>query len=441
MRYLLLLSLSVSVTAHAETLTFEQTMTLVAQSPAVRSAAQNAELERRGRNVARSPVRLSLGSGVRGSSGFGGPDETEAGVTFDPVTLAATLNVVPVGPNATAAERADAGVRLAETATTDALQDTLLSAAEQHLSALRNADRTAVLQAQIETARFALAGVQARLRAGAAGEDELLAAQLALAGAESDLATALRQGAEILGTLALTLGVDVSGVRGPVPAGAALGPYNLGARLERRSDVQEATAAVREAERAAADARFGTLPTGTLGVGYSGSAGGQNVTLGAAIGSESGFQPSLSASYQPFGDAINDSAPRSGFSASLSVSITLDPATPTVLETAALRVAQARADLGNVRALARLEVLSREREHAAASASLELAARQLELGNRLLAGVQARFELGLVAPLELKQAQGAQLEAQGARDMAQDAVLLARLRLARALAIELENVL
>ncbi len=53
----------------------------------------------------------------------------------------------------------------------------------------------------------------------------------------------------------------------------------------------------------------------------------------------------------------------------------------------------------------------------------------------------ARFELGLVAPLELKQAQVAQLEAELARDGAQDAVLLARLRLARALAIELEEVL
>ncbi len=431
MRYLLLLSLSVSAAAHAETLTFAQTVALVAQSPAARSAAQNAELARRGRDVSRSPVNLSLSSGVQGS-GFGDPDDPGAGVTFDPVTLAATLNVVPVGPNATAAERVDAGVTLAESAYTGTLQDTLLSAAEQHLDALRSADRTTALRRQVGVARFALEGVQARLRAGAAGEDEALAAQLALAGAESELATSLREGAEALGSLTLTLGVDVSGVQGPVPAGAALTAYVLEAQLERRSDVQTATAAVREAELAADDTRFGTLPTGTLGVGYSRSAGGQNVALGAAVSSESGFQPSLSASYGPA------DAPGGGFSASLGVRITLDPATPAVLDMAALRVTQARADLDDVRALARLEVVSRER--AAAETSLELAVRQLELSHRLLAGVRARFELGLVAPLELRQAQVAQLEAELARDGAQDAVLLARLRLARALAIELENV-
>lgn len=430
----LLLSLSAGLSAHAETLTFAQTVALVAQSPAVRSAAQGAELARRGRDIDRSPVSLSLSSGVQ--AGTVGDAAAASDVIFDPVTLAATLNVVPVGPSATAAERADAGVTLAETTYADVLEDTLLSAVEGHLNALRNADRTAALREQVEVARFALAAVRARLRAGAAGEDELLAAQLALAGAESDLATSLREEAEALGTLTLTLGVDVSGVRGPVPT-STVGPYDLEAQLGRRGDVRAATSAVREAELAAADARFATLPTGTLGVGYSRSAGGQNVALGASIGSESGFQPSLSASYQPFAD----DATGSGFSASLGVSVPLDPATPTVLDTAALGVTQAQADLDNVRALARLEVSSRERELAAAESGLGLAARQLELSRRLREGVRARFELGLVTPLELKQAAAAQLEAELTQDVARDAVLLARLRLARALALKLEDVL
>ena len=430
----------VCAAAHAETLTFAETVALAARSPAVRSAAQNAELARRGRDIDRSPLSLSLSSGVRGSTGSvsNAVEATETGVAFDPVTLAATLNVVPVGPNATAAERMDAAVMIAETAYADVLEDTLLSAVEQHLSALRNADEERVLREQVEVARFALSGVQARLRAGAAGEAEVLAAQLALAGAESDLATTLREGAEDLGTLTLTLGVDVGKVQGPVPVGAALEPFDLEAQLGRRGDVRAAILAVREAELAAADARFGTLPTGTLGVGYIRSAGGQGVALGASIGSESGFQPQLSASYGPYED---DAVTRGAFSASLGVSITLDPATPAVLDTAALRVTQAQAALDNVRALARLEVSTRLRELAAAEASLGLAARQLELSARLLAGVRERFELGLVTPLELKQAEGAQLEARLAQDVAQDAVLLARLRLARALAFTVQDVL
>ena len=123
------------------------------------------------------------------------------------------------------------------------------------------------------------------------------------------------------------------------------------------------------------------------------------------------------------------------------MSVPLDPVTPKVLETAALRVTQARTDLTNTLALARLELGSRQRELGAAEASLDLTARQLELSGQLLSGVQKRFELGLIAPLELKQAKQGRLAAQLTRARAQDAVLLARLRLARALALSLENLL
>ena len=123
------------------------------------------------------------------------------------------------------------------------------------------------------------------------------------------------------------------------------------------------------------------------------------------------------------------------------MSVPLDPVTPKILETAALRVTQARTDLTNTLALARLELSSRQRELAAAEASLDLVARQLGLSKQFLGGVQKRFELGLIAPLELKQAQQSRLVAQLAQAKVNDAVLLTQFRLARALALNLEDLL
>ena len=237
--------------------------------------------------------------------------------------------------------------------------------------------------------------------------------------------------------LTSVLGVAVDGVVGSVKVKPVSQPGDPNGQLERRGDVIRARLALREAELAEADTRFGLLPSGAASVGYTRSVGGQEVALGASVGSDTAFQPSVSVGYQPFSTQADGGA----FSASLGVSVPLDPVTPKVLETAALRVTQARTDLTNTLALARLELGSRQRELAAAEASLDLAARQLRLSQQLLAGVRRRFDLGLIAPLELKQAEQSRLAAQLTRARAQDAVLLAQLRLARTLALNLEDLL
>ena len=437
---LLLLSFTA---VHAETLTLQRVLTLLPQSPAVQTAAQEVELARRARDIERAPLSLNLSGGVRATTGAaaigddGLPLADAEPIAVDPITLSATLNVVPLGPNATASERADDAVTQAEATYVDAREDALLAAVEGYLNALRNAQEEKVLRRGAEVARFALEGVRAKLKAGAAGEAEVLEAQLALAQAESDLATSLRAGAEGLGTLTSVLGVAVDGVVGSVKVKSIPQPRDLKGQLERRGDVIRARLALREAELAEADTRFGLLPNGTASVGYSRSVGGQEVALGALVGSETAFQPSVSASYQPFSTAADGGA----FSASLGVSVSLDPVTPKIVETAALRVTQARTDLTNTLALARLELSSRRRELAAARASLDLTARQLGLSQQLLAGVQKRFTLGLIAPLELKQAEQGRLTAQLTQARAQDAVLLARLRLVRTLSLKLEDLL
>ena len=428
---------------HAEALTLQQVLTLVPQSPAVQTAAQEVELARRARDIERSPLSLDLSSGVRAAIGTAALDDgglpiADADpIAIDPITLSATLNVVPLGPNVTASERVDDAVTQAETVYLDAREDTLLAAVEGYLNALRNAQGERVLRRGAEVARFALDGVRARLEAGAAGEAEILEAQLVLAQAESDLATSLREDAEGLGTLTSVLGVAVDGVTGPVKVKAIPQTRDLDGQLEHRGDVLRARLALREAELAEADTQFGLLPSGTASLGYSRSVGGQEVALGASVGSESAFQPSVSLGYQPFSAAADGG----NFSASLGVSVPLDPVTPKVLETVALQVTQARTALENTRSLARLELSSRQRELAAAEASLDLTARQLELSRQLLAGVQKRFELGLIAPLELKQAEQNRLTAQLTQARAQDAVLLAHLRLARTLSLNLEDLL
>ena len=428
---------------HAETLTLPQVLTLIPRSPAVQTAAQDVDLARQARDIERSPLSLNLGGGVRAATGAavigndGLPIADAMPITLDPITLNATLDVVPLGPNEAAGERADAAVTQAETVYQDAREDTLLAAVEGYLNALRQAQEERVLRRGAEVARFALDGVRARLEAGAAGEAEVLAAQLDLAQAESDLATSLREGAEGLGVLTSVLGIAVDSVSGSVKVKPVPQPGDPNGQLERRGDVIRARLALREAELAEADTRFGLLPSGTASFGYSRSVGGQEVALGASVGSDTAFQPSVSVGYQPFSTVTDGGA----FSASLGVSVPLDPVRPAVLETAALRVTQAHTDLTNTLALAKLELSSRQRELAAAEASLDLTARQLELSSQLLAGVQRRFDLGLIAPLELKQAEQGRLAAQLTQARAQDAVLLAQLRLARALALDLEDLL
>ena len=291
---------------HAETLTLQGVLTLIARSPAVQTAAQDVELARRARDIERSPLSLNLSGGISAATGTaavgddGLPIADADPIAVDPITLSATLNVVTLGPNATASERADAVVTQAETVYLDTREDTLLAAVKGYLNALRNAQQQDVLRHGAEVARFALDGVRARLEAGAAGEAEVLEAQLALAQAESDLATSLREGAEGLGTLTSVLGVAVDGVTGSVKVKPVTKPADLAAQLERRGDVLQARLALREAELAEADTRFGLLPSGTASVGYSRSVGGQEVALGASVGSDSAFQPSVSVGYQPF---------------------------------------------------------------------------------------------------------------------------------------------
>ena len=126
--------------AHAETLTLPQVLTLIPQSPAVVTAAQDLELAQQTRDIERSPLSLNLSGGVRAATGAavigndGLPIADAGPITLDPITLNATLDVVPLGPNATAAgERADAAVTQAETVYQDAREDTLLAAVEGYL--------------------------------------------------------------------------------------------------------------------------------------------------------------------------------------------------------------------------------------------------------------------------------------------------------------------
>lgn len=417
--------------AQAAPLPLTELAVRVSESPAVQLAEQGVRLARGARDRERVPVRLNLSGGVR-------LGEVETGVAsplaLDPVSLDATLNVVPFGPARAALGRADAALLAAELDLHDARQEGLLTATEGFLAALRGAEEETVLRHSAETARLELGAVRARLSAGAAGENDLLEAQLTLAEAEGALADALLGGAEALGTLSLTLGAEIRAVAGPVPRAEGLLRGAYPEDLERRSDVQRARLRLQEARIADAEVRFGAFPQGSVSVGYAGSVGGQGLEVAGSVGSESGFQPALSLRYTP-------AAPPDGgaLSASLGVSVTLDPALPGLLEASALGVAQAEAELERTRSLAALELKSRERELRAAEAARTLAAQGLELSERLFDGVQQRFELGLVAPADLRRAEGAQLAAALAQRRAEDAVLLAQLRLARALGADLQG--
>ena len=466
----LLVAIQPSLLAGAQggPLGFEEALALALESPTVALAETNLDLARRQLEVVASPLSAQLSGGYTNTRGaLESPifPEAESLSTsgLDPLALTTTINVVPFGPRFDNAQRARWGVLRAESGLRDAQADALLDASGRYLSALRAAQTAALRGSEVEQAATILEATRERLEAGAASDFEVAQAEVALGQARSDLSEAERGEVQALSALSLTLGVSVAAVADELGGGAAGdGGEPGGARGEaqpveetglsadpltgsldsllNRSDVQEARLNVLEQELTARATLRDNLPGGSLSLGYTRNVNTRALQAGVAYSTigPNGYQPALSFSYDPNAQSLLDEAEAraSSVSVSLDVSVPLDLRLSAALRAARLNVEASRMQAERVLELAELEAAGARDNVAAARASLEVAGDLLEQSRAALEAAQSRFELGLISPLELSQAQIDAAEAALTYARAGDALLTARLELARALALD-----
>lgn len=427
--------------AQAAPLDFNDALTLALAGPSLEVAGLQLALAQKQLEIAASPVTAELSGGysatwgVLDAPGLPAPQRLdERG--FDPFALTAAFNVVPFGPRYDQVQRARLNVLRAEQALRDERARLALEVTRHFLGALRAEQQLVLAERQLALAEESLAATKVRQEAGAATSAQLLQAELAVRRALHEVAEAERAKAQALASLSLSVGSTVSAVAGDVPMVVAPATDDLG-RLAERGDVLAARLALAEAELTAAAALRDNLPSGSVSLSYLRQQGEQRLGVGAGFDTR-GYQPSLSVTFDPSAAPTGNlpDAVASSVRLGISARIPLDSALPAALEAAALAVEQAALQLMLTIARAELELASRQRELAAAEAGLALSEALLAQSRQLAQETSARYELGLVSVLERDQAELGVLEAELATARARDAVLLARLALIIALALD-----
>lgn len=407
-------------------LSFPQAMTLAAAAPAVRLAEGALELARGQLGAASAFVSGGLSAGYTQNLT---PDQEGS---FDPVTATATLNVLPFGDAADAAKQAEWAVQEAEAALDAARAAAVVETATGYLEALRLGQEENALEAAVGVAETALEATQTRREAGAASTADLLNVQIALSGAQNDLAEVALGEDQALAALSQTLGVNVAAVAGEPPTVTLPTLENLQTLLETRADVLAARLAVERANLARAAALRGALPSGSVGLGY----GDGDLQLGAGFSTES-FQPSLKLSYDPDGLPGEPTEPTEpGLSASVGVSIPLDSGVGADLSVAETALRNAELGLEQARAQAALELQAVQNQLVTTENSLAAGRALVEQRQLALETTRTRLRLGLVPAYEVERAEAELLDARVQRGRLEDNVLLARLLLLQTLALD-----
>ncbi len=421
-------------------LSFEDALSQALKSPNVILAQSQLELAKRQLAVASSLISAEISAGYSASWGeLNAPSLSEPQSLddsgFDPLTLNATLNVIPFGPNYERIQRARYGLTQAQKTLEDERTNAVIDVTQRYLTALRARQEEDVEALNVELALLELEAVSARLEVGAANEAQVLQAEIALSQAENDLATARRESVQVLASLSLALGMPLSAVAGEPPT-SKTPELSTELALDRRSDVINARLAVAEAELNAASTLRENLPSGSFNIDYVSSSDTQSFSLGAGFDTRS-FQPSLSSGLDF--DYENPGAPPEASSQSLSLRlglrIPLDVALSDALAAARLSVEQSQQREAQTLELAKLDIDNQQSSLQAAEAGLALAQKLLTQSEQAAKDAEQRFELGLTTVLDLKRAELSAAEAALNYDRSRDIVLLARLQLAKALAM------
>lgn len=434
---------------------FEQVLSLARQGPSVQLAAMALQQAEARRDASFGNLSASLKVGYSVTVGErNGASANDA--SFDPINLAATLNVVPYGPVWDGYVSAERAVRGAQLSLEDSRRQATADAASAYLVVLRaqqqvDVDRSAAALAQANQEHVEALAVKGDANAAAVLAAQLAATQAQATSADDSLSleAALAQLGEVIGQAVSAVEGEPPAVKAPARppttgttgadqarADAVPGPADadLASALARRSDVIKAQFDVDSAEASRAANQRNVLPKASLSADVRGGDG--TTSWSGGLGYDTGsFQPSLNASVSPGGSA-GSATNGTTLTLALGVTIPLDTATPPTLQANDLAVSAARARLTQVRDAATLAIRSAQRTLASRQRSADLARQQRRQRALLLEQAEKRFALGLVAQVDVDQAKIDLARSEIAASQADDAVLNARMNLALALGLD-----
>jgi HAE1 family hydrophobic/amphiphilic exporter-1 len=419
-------------TTSGASLTFEQALRSAMRAPDVQSAEAGLTIAR-SRLTARTATVQGNVSVDAGSSW----DLANGGNTLSAsVGANATFNVLPYGPSQDALERAQASVTRAEAALRSTTGATVVAVAGEYLTALRADQQVAVQQEALALAQAKLQAEQARNQAGAASDADVLAAQLDVAGAADDLASAQRSARRALSALSQTLGMQVGAADGGTGAAIDAAALAADADLSKRADVIGASLDVASARLDLQGARRDTGISVDTALSFSGSTDTTGVKLSAGFDTAS-FQPTVGATVS----VTTGGATSSSLSAGVGLTIPIDGGSGATVAAYQTALELANAQLARTRDAASVDVADARRNLEGETQQLSLQEQLAAQAGTILEQTRQRFELGLVSVLDVQTANLSLHQAQLARDRSGDAVLIAGVQLAQAMALDPMEVL
>jgi outer membrane protein TolC len=429
-------------------LEFSQALGLSQQSPSVVLAQGQRDLAQKQLEVSRGAFSGQFTTGytqtfgeARSTLPTGEEQKTSLNDgSFDSFALSGTFNVVPYGPNADTIQKALWGLEQAELSLRDAQATAVINTAQSYLTALRAGQELALKQFSVEVATQQLEANRVRAEAGAATEQQVLQAEIALSQAQNDLSTAQRSNVQALASLSNQLGVAVASVSGEAPTAALPENLDLAENLDLekqlllRSDVKNALIAVQQAELNAASTTRQYLPSGSLNLTFAASEDKRQFAASAGYDTKT-FQPNASLSFDPSSERGVEGSSSNSFSINLGATVPLETSLEPALEAARLSIEQSQMQAQQTQELARLEIDNSQRQLDAAKTGLEFSQQLVDQSQQTYDTTKERFELGLIIKLDVLTADEALREAQLNLSKAQDSYLAALLQYLTTLAV------
>jgi outer membrane protein TolC len=423
-------------------LEFSQALGLSQQSPSVVLAQGQRDLAQKQLEVSRGAFSGQFTTGytqtfgeARSTLPTGEEQKTSLNDgSFDSFALSGTFNVVPYGPNADTIQKAIWGLEQAELSLRDAQATAVINTAQSYLTALRAGHELALKQFSVEVATQQLEANRVRAEAGAATEQQVLQAEIALSQAQNDLSTAQRSSVQALASLSNQLGVSVDAVTGDAPSVAMPENLDIEKRILERTDVKNALIAVQQAELNAASTTRQYLPSGSLNLTFAASEDKRQFSASAGYDTKT-FQPNASLSFDPSSERGVEGSSSNSFSINLGATVPLETSLEPALEAARLSIEQSQMQAQQTQELARLEIDNSQRQLDAAKTGLEFSQQLVDQSQQTYDTTKERFELGLIINLDVLTADEALREAQLNLAKAQDSYLVALLQYLTTLAV------
>lgn len=411
-------------------LSFAQALAAARTAPAV--AVANAQLTIAESRLAaqRASVHASVSIASDAGLDLAGGSTVSASASGE-----ASFDVLPFGPSQEALERAQDSVARASAELSAARRSAVVTVAGEYLAALRARQATTLRQEALALAQARLQAAEARNQAGAASDADVVSAQLDVAGATDDLAAAQRDARTARAALSQTLGMQLTPVDGAT-ATLDTGPLATAPNLDGRSDIIAAALDLASAELDLRAARRDAGVSASAQLRFATSSRDAALALSASFDSAT-LQPSAAATVTLGANAVASTS----LAAGVGLTIPLDAAAGAGLDAYRQAVSVARDQLARARDGASVEIADARRNLEGEQAQHDLQTRLVVQAQATLERTRARYDLGLVSILELRNAALTLHQAQLDQDRSADATLVAGLALAQSMAIDPMEVL